>query len=106
MASYISTTVDLTTDDTVIIPVNGRWSEGNYSAIVTFAGTGTVKYEGTVSKINQGETAVWFDITNLTAVVADAAENIVNTPFEAFRISGTTMAGGGATAQLMGAGAA
>ena len=104
MASYIHKTIDLTTDDTVIVPLNGRWTEGNYSVVASYAGTGTITVEGTISRINRGETVVWFDITNLTAVTADASEQIANTPFEAFRVTGTTMAGGGATVQILGAG--
>jgi len=104
MASYIHKTIDLTTDDTVIVPLNGRWTEGNYSVVASYAGTGTIKVEGTISRINRGETAIWFDLTGLTAVTANAKVGITNTPVEAFRVTGTTMAGGGATVQILGAG--
>jgi len=104
MASYVHKTIDLTTDDTVIVPMNGRWGSVDTSVVVSFAGTGTVKVEGAISRLNRGETATWFDITNLTAVTADASENIASTPFEALRVTGTTMAGGGAQVQILSSG--
>jgi hypothetical protein len=106
MSSYINKTIDLTTSDVVILPVNGRWSDGDYSVVVTFAGTGTVTVEGTLSKVNRGESFVPFDITGLTAVTTDTSQSISSTPLEALRITGATMAGGGAQVQIMGAGSA
>lgn len=101
MSAYVSKTVDLTTDDSVVVPVNGRWVEGNFSIVASFAGTGTINVQGTISKINRGEPAVWFDITGLTGVATDVAQNIANTPLEALKVEGVTMAGGGAQVQIL-----
>lgn len=104
MSAYLKRDIDLSSDDTVVIPLNGRWVEGNISVAITFAGTGTVSVNGSLSQVNRGDTLVPFSITNLSGVTADAAEVITNTPLEALQVVGTGMAGGGASVQILAAG--
>ena len=104
MSSYVSKTVDVSTDGTTIVSLNGRWTDSGCSVVIDFTGTGTVNVQGTISKINRGETAVWFDIPGLTGITADASQVITNTPFEALKIEGVTMAAGGAQVQILQAG--
>ena len=106
MSAYISKSVDLSSDDVVVVPINGRWGSDNNSVIVAYAGTGTVTVKGTASKLNRGETATWFDITGLTSLTTDASVVVSDTSIEALQVTGATMAGGGATVQILNGGCA
>lgn len=92
MSTYINSDFNLLTTETKIIPLNGRWSVGDY-AIQVSAGSALV--EGTISQINRGQTAVWSTLddsggTPLTAVViASGLVDIQNNPMEAIRITAT-----------------
>jgi len=68
------------------IPLN-RWSLDDYTVSLDFASTGTVTVEGTIAKLNQGETAFPFDITGLIAITTSGGFVIQETPLEAIRLN-------------------
>jgi hypothetical protein len=69
------------------IPLN-RHGNPQYSVVVGIGGGGDVSVEGTISRINVvGVTPVWFPIINLTNLVADTADKIIETPLEAVRVN-------------------
>lgn len=81
------------------IPMN-RWSIAEYSAYVAVTGTITYQIEGTLNKINQGETAVAFILDDasgaaISGKTTTSAYDIGNAPVEAIRINQT--AGTGST---------
>lgn len=88
MASYINAKKTYTgTGAQVAIPLN-RWSRDNYSVVVSLDSTGTYTIQGTLDQINRPNvTPVWFDITSLVGLTADAAEKITETPLEAIRMT-------------------
>ena len=77
----------------VAIPLN-RWSRDNYSVVTDVGATATYTVEGTLDQVNRPDvTPVWFDITNLVALTADAAEKVTDTPMEAIRMNITANTG-------------
>lgn len=66
------------------IPLS-RHNQTDLSVIIDIGGGGNVTVEGTISKINQGETAIPFDITGLVGVTANTSKAVSDTPLEAVR---------------------
>lgn len=82
---------------TKVIPLD-RWGEPSYSIQLSSTGTGTALVEGTLQRINQGETAVWSVLngvvgTALAELSALADPDLVvisGGPYEAIRITAAT----------------
>lgn len=79
------------------VPLN-RWGPPEYAVVVTVSGTATWKLEGTLNRINRGETAVPFLLedrlgTAITAIVDDDNFLLGQTPLEAMRLNQTAGAG-------------
>lgn len=86
--SYINAKKNYTTTGAkAAIPLN-RWASSELSVEVDVGTTGTYTVEGTLDQVNRaGVTPVWFTITGMSALTADTAQNIANTPMEAIRIN-------------------
>ena len=67
-----------------------RWSEGRY-AVQLDSGT-SVLVEGTLDRVNQGETATWDTLDDIGGTALTAATGIVQImpgPYEAIRLTAT-----------------
>lgn len=87
--SAVKYDVDLATTETQVLQMD-RWSYPAYSVNIT---SGSALVEGTLQRVNQGETPAWFtlnarDGTALTALTGFAALE-PNTPIDAIRITAT-----------------
>lgn len=68
-----------------------RHNDPQYSVSIDIGGGGTVTVQGTLSQLNRGEAAVWFDIASLTSITTDTFSKLTNTPLEAMRLNVTAV---------------
>lgn len=64
-----------------------RWAWPSYSVVVALGTTGDYTLEGTINRINEGQTPLWFELAGLVNVITDITDTIQDTPLEAIRMN-------------------
>jgi len=86
--AYINRPFNLGVGETLVIPLN-RWSTDDYTLQVDTGGT--VALEGTLDRINRGETPTWATVSDKAGAPISAAPVgltvIDETPLEAVRLT-------------------
>ena len=87
--SYVNREFSLANTETVVIPVN-RWGRPAYTVQLD-SGT-SILVEGTLRRINRGETAVWDTLDDVEGAPLSGVSGLLpirQTPLEAIRITAT-----------------